>query len=303
MAVNFLELIGATRVNLGGLHQDYRRRHLLEDYTLCMVVIGMICIPLVSLVRNDFRFLGHSPTTYLLVAGRITELVWAAVLAWTLRRAKNPRLFDIHLAIWTSTASLLAIAIQLTRPADYLDGFVLDVLFIMLMFMASGIGWPWRTLPPVLHTFGSLYALWGWKHAPAASPMLTITVALLLALGGGYVLAGRMENYRRRQFLAKHREARARSELESSLNELREARDQVMTLSGLLPICANCKKVRDDKGYWQQIEYYVSHHSDARFSHGLCPECIEALYPEYADADKNEETAGPDIQTAGPGKL
>ncbi len=59
---------------------------------------------------------------------------------------------------------------------------------------------------------------------------------------------------------------------------LDEANDELKTLAGLLPICASCKKIRDDKGYWNQIESYISTHSDAKFSHGLCPECSEKLY-------------------------
>ena len=51
-----------------------------------------------------------------------------------------------------------------------------------------------------------------------------------------------------------------------------------MTLSGLLPICASCKKVRDDGGYWNQIEEYISAHSEAEFSHGVCPDCFKDLY-------------------------
>lgn len=60
---------------------------------------------------------------------------------------------------------------------------------------------------------------------------------------------------------------------------LREALSQVRQLSGLLPICASCKKVRDDRGYWTQIESYIRDHSEAEFSHGLCPDCGEGLYP------------------------
>jgi hypothetical protein len=52
-------------------------------------------------------------------------------------------------------------------------------------------------------------------------------------------------------------------------------------LTGLLPICARCKKIRDDQGYWNQIEAYIQEHSDAKFSHGICPNCAKRLYPEY----------------------
>jgi hypothetical protein len=67
-------------------------------------------------------------------------------------------------------------------------------------------------------------------------------------------------------------------ELSRMNDELRDALAHVKTLQGMLPICASCKKVRDDDGYWKQIESYISEHSDAKFSHGLCPECIIKLY-------------------------
>ncbi|MCL5271697.1 MAG: PAS domain S-box protein [bacterium] len=63
--------------------------------------------------------------------------------------------------------------------------------------------------------------------------------------------------------------------------ELREALEKVKRLSGLLPICASCKKIRDDQGYWKQLEAYISEHSEAEFSHSLCPDCFKRLYPEY----------------------
>jgi hypothetical protein len=77
--------------------------------------------------------------------------------------------------------------------------------------------------------------------------------------------------------LKKNREA-----LQTTISELKQALAEVKQLSGLLPICAGCKKIRDDTGYWQQVEMYVSTRADVRFSHGLCPECTVKLYPEYA---------------------
>ena len=64
------------------------------------------------------------------------------------------------------------------------------------------------------------------------------------------------------------------------IDELKNALEQVKQLSGMLPICSSCKKIRDDKGYWNQIESYIRDHSEAEFSHGICPECSKKLYPE-----------------------
>lgn len=73
----------------------------------------------------------------------------------------------------------------------------------------------------------------------------------------------------------------AEAELESTVARLSMALHEVKQLSGLLPICANCKKIRDSKGGWQPLESYISAKSEATFSHGICPECSQELYPEY----------------------
>jgi len=69
-------------------------------------------------------------------------------------------------------------------------------------------------------------------------------------------------------------------EKSEAIVKLNKALQEVKTLSGFLPICASCKKIRDDKGYWNQIEAYISEHSEAKFSHGVCPECAQKLYPD-----------------------
>ena len=76
-------------------------------------------------------------------------------------------------------------------------------------------------------------------------------------------------------------------EREKLILELQETISQVKTLSGLLPICASCKKIRNDEGYWNQMEAYLKDHSDVEFSHSICPECAEKLYPEIMERDKN----------------
>jgi hypothetical protein len=72
------------------------------------------------------------------------------------------------------------------------------------------------------------------------------------------------------------------TQLWSHSTELATQFAEIRTLRGLIPICANCKNIRDDKGYWKEIEYYFSKYADADFTHSLCPDCIEKLYPEIA---------------------
>jgi hypothetical protein len=94
-------------------------------------------------------------------------------------------------------------------------------------------------------------------------------LAALLAIGAGLAV----HNGRVRYLKARERDLARRVD---------EAVAHITTLRGLLPICASCKKVRDDGGYWSQIETYISDHSAAEFTHSVCPECVKTLYPEYA---------------------
>ena len=72
---------------------------------------------------------------------------------------------------------------------------------------------------------------------------------------------------------------RIEGEKERLIEELEKALSRIKTLRGLIPICASCKKIRDDQGYWNKLEAYIESHSEAEFSHGICPECLKRLYP------------------------
>ncbi|MFA6497803.1 MAG: hypothetical protein WC256_04775 [Desulfurivibrionaceae bacterium] len=87
---------------------------------------------------------------------------------------------------------------------------------------------------------------------------------------------------------------RTEAEKEQLIAQLKKAMQDVKVLSGFLPICASCKKIRDDTGYWRQIEEYISKHSDALFSHGICPDCCEKLYPDFHEELKRRTNAKKD---------
>ncbi len=74
---------------------------------------------------------------------------------------------------------------------------------------------------------------------------------------------------------------KANLEKDRLIDELHDKMNEIQTLQGILPMCSKCKKIRDDKGYWEQVEKYVQDRSEAQFSHGICPECAKEIYPEF----------------------
>ena len=86
-------------------------------------------------------------------------------------------------------------------------------------------------------------------------------------------------------FLFKSEDKRSQiaREKENLIDELKEVITQVKTLKGLIPICASCKKIRDDKGFWNNVEEYISDKTEAEFSHGICPDCMKSIYGDFTN--------------------
>jgi len=84
----------------------------------------------------------------------------------------------------------------------------------------------------------------------------------------------------------------AEANREKAVREREKALEDVRVLRGLLPICASCKRIRDDQGYWTQIEGYIKAHSEADFTHGICPECARKLYPEFFKGKDSDSDTG-----------
>lgn len=104
-----------------------------------------------------------------------------------------------------------------------------------------------------------------------------ITVAIFLAFALIIFIGRRMKEFQ----IASQLMQKKNKKLEEAIAEIKQ-------LKGIIPICASCKMIRDDDGYWHQVEVYVKEHSDAEFSHGLCTDCVEKLYP-YNNSDKKDE--------------
>jgi hypothetical protein len=115
----------------------------------------------------------------------------------------------------------------------------------------------------------------GYLHASPFTDHLVFVAILVAAIGWSFTLTAQIKAQERAQRRALEAQVEARTVA------LAEAKEEVKTLHGLLPICCSCKKIRDDDGYWQHVETYLSERTTADFSHGLCPECAGDLYPDY----------------------
>jgi hypothetical protein len=178
---------------------------------------------------------------------------------------------------------MIAIAPQLAG-FSYYAGLILVIIFCYAFFRTRFI---WASI-----TCWAIVALYEivavWIVQTPFPVLLNNNFFFIGASIMGMFICYSIENHARRNFYLQHllemektKVTKSNRELEKKILEVEEASARIKTLSGLIPICAKCKKIRDDKGYWNQIEAYITAHSEAEFSHGFCPECAKELYSGY----------------------
>jgi membrane-bound ClpP family serine protease len=177
-----------------------------------------------------------------------------------------------------------------TKPIYVISGGLILIIFLVDLAVPMGVA------VGVLYIVPILLSLWDPKRKGAY--LLTLVGSVLILVGylfsppGGSIsqsLSNRALSILAvcsTAVLVLQRKA-LEEKREKAIAAREKALDEVKILRGFLPICSSCKKIRDDQGYWNQIEGYIRDHSEAEFSHGICPECAVKLYPEfYEEADK-----------------
>ncbi len=160
------------------------------------------------------------------------------------------------------------------------DTFQYYLFLLTISFLCFAISRPFGHLVKQILIMNDMVSTWK-EIAPYSGSINTATFIIAFAFSlyffRSYKVHLELEMHRNQlEELVRNRTA----ELATKNIELQKAITEVKILSGLLPICASCKKIRGDDGYWNQIEEYIRDHSEANFSHGICPECAHKLYPD-----------------------
>jgi hypothetical protein len=263
------------------VRQDLRRAYRVQlpgDYRLVLLGHGALIILVTILLWND--------------VSEARLAVWAAVVLmatfarslWS-RKAAHPEASDRSVLSGARGAVVLQGLAWSAGAALLMNGLPMPSLALLLLVIAGIGAGSLATLAPdapsfygflaalsVPLPFGILAAAVDRPHLVAAFVVVVFaTVLVSLYRSAHEALSAQMLTT---ILLSDGREAQARL-----IGELRTALGAVKQLTGLLPICASCKKVRDDFGYWNSVEHYISSHTDAKFSHGVCPDCFPKLFP------------------------
>jgi hypothetical protein len=240
------------------------------------VFITIIVLASLTLTLADYRLFGISTLFWMLVAIRIGFALASFSAIALLQRSLSPqRLHNIVFA-WSLLLAIVNVSIAATRPPNYPIQAILNVIIVLMCYLMLPLPLLVQAIPSILISLGNI-ALVAWLITPTDRLTGTIIMAAFVSvniLGG--LTARQIHYWKRQQFVAMLRQTELRTSLEQALAEIK-------TLRGILPICSHCKRVRDDGGYWQQVEVYVRDHTYAEFSHSICPTCLQTHYAELSD--------------------
>lgn len=242
---------------------EERRR--LTVLAAVVLTTGVVYVP----IDLGFGGAGAEISTVLGLRGLVVMLSVAVILVS--RSGVDHRRRDPLVTAWALAFVVLDVASSAIRPPEYVGYIALTPLVVLALYTVIPAPPSYLTGLAVVESVGTIFVVVASELDRTA--LFTFIVALVAAHAIGITAMWSLHRLARDEFLALRAEREARSELQQVVEEIR-------TLRGVLPICASCKKIRDDEGAWRQMEDYVTERSEARFSHGLCPSCLEDLYGE-----------------------
>jgi hypothetical protein len=257
------------------LEEQYRHQHLPRDTARAVLILSVALVPILLFGVSDYRLFGTTTTFLGLLGIRSALILYTLLTLAALRKGLTPQGFDRVLLGWSLIVALLDIYVSSTRPANYTGHFIFEVVYVVLLYTALPAPLPCQALAALVVGIGGVTLFFAVKAPTDGLTGTALAMAYLLANVLGGASSWELQRWKRRQFAQLHQEAALRTDLERALGEIK-------TLRGLLAICAYCKCVRDEAGGWQQIEVYVCDHTHARFTHGICPKCLQTLYGEVS---------------------
>lgn len=249
----------------------YRESYLKKDATQSIIAAGFCIIPVMFFLISDFILFGLSGKFFILLALRMCMITLIAALIIFLRFSEKYRMNDIvTLTLWLVSMSVI-FYIYSTRPQKYTTYAVYDIVMILSIYLLAPNRFIFQLIPALAYSLSAIIYFLFFNPGFDIVIVLRALISLIFVNILGIFISYRIHYLRRLEFVALKKEVMLRAELEEALKNVR-------TLSGLLPICSHCHKIRNDEGYWKSIENYIEEHSEAQFTHSICNDCVEKLY-------------------------
>jgi hypothetical protein len=249
------------------IESTYRRENFSSEKKsfVRLVVVCLTAMTVFAIVSLGAGFRSMHPENARWVQAAVIAIMAGCVFGSS--KIKTMAAFRIYTLTVITTVSLLALSIPLMRPADYSGHYITDVVLIYSYYIIFPISLRIQIIPAVVISAAELIILATYKTFDTPLIALNFVIALALANVLGF-MASRHKNIQSREGFARLKEE------ETMHDALKKAREKADLLEELIPICSSCKNIRNDDGYWEQVEGFLLRHADMRLTHGMCPDCM-----------------------------
>lgn len=264
------------------LEQAFRMKHLREDKRLALACAGVVVAGSIVFIANGYFLYGMSASFFILLAARIANLLASVGLILALHRCSTAAHIDRSLLAWGVVCSASNLTIIWAQTSGTIGHALLSFGVPLVAYCIVPLPLAKQLLVTVSFSFCAMLLAFLNGNDLVTAFSLSAGCIIANALGS---FASWHRNHRRRQvFLSALRETELCARLEQALAEIK-------TLRGLLPICAWCKRVRNEEQAWQSIESYVQSHSHAEFTHDICESCLSNQFQETQTQSRLAGTA------------
>jgi len=258
------------------IEQEFRNAFLQNDKFLArIIIVGAIFIGLFSIIPDSLAGAEYNylQSIYLATFALIFfDLMLLGLLIFT----KKYRHFDIIVTCWWLGVIATVTSSNTLYPNEFIIHVAFDIIIPVAIYLLIPIGLVNQVILAAIFTGANLAILFGTKTGVTQTDAAFILLAYLTVHLLGLIACWQLHLGRRRQFIEQKAEQLTRMELQKSL-------DEIKVLRGIIPICSYCKQIRDDEGFWHQVEAYIRKHSGAEFTHGICPGCLQEHFPREYD--------------------
>lgn len=240
-----------------------------SDRTQLRLVSIIVVMAELAFVFNDLRVAAPESTKwFVLMAIRFTLVGITLGYGLTVPRIRSARALDAMTMFIILAITVLSLGVDAARPKDFFAHVGADIVILFGIYFVIPLSQSLRIGSAAAYTLALFTLYFGYKELPNALTGTSVFVSVSIANLLGALISFRVARIQRAEYTALRNEQAARQAHEEALANIR-------SLSGLIPICAGCKKVRNDEGFWEQVENYIRDRSEADFSHSLCPVCAE----------------------------
>jgi len=260
------------------LEEQYRVEQVKQEAGGARSFIWVALATFLTFAISDYRLLGTTGQLGFVLGARLAVVMLSLIALTRLRKDSAPRDFDRTLFAWGVVATALRLYIAWTRPGgEFANHVFVNVTMVLLIYVAFPLTLRLQAILAAGFAAANIFLFVFLNPLADGLARLALATAVVVANVMGLVISRNSHHMKRQRFAATLREAELRESLDRSLAEIK-------TLRGILPICAHCKRVRDDAGYWQKVEVYVRDRTHAEFSHGICPQCAKLHWGEAGQA-------------------